>query len=49
MGRFHIRSDGTIWREGSSWGTVKPHGASAQETMRVMTALYYFSDYFGSD
>ena len=44
-----IRSDGTIWRDGSSWGTVKPYVASTEETMRIMTALYYFSDYFGQD
>ncbi len=42
-----IRADGTIWRDGSSWGAAKPYDAGAEETMRIMVALYYFSDYFG--
>jgi cytoskeletal protein CcmA (bactofilin family) len=41
-----IRSDGTIWREGASWGAVKPYKANSAETMKIMAALYYFSDYF---
>jgi cytoskeletal protein CcmA (bactofilin family) len=44
-----IRSDGTIWREGASWGTVKPYGASTRETMKILAALYYFSDYFAKN
>ena len=44
-----IRSDGSIWLEGSSWGTLKPYGSTQQETMRVLAALYYFSDYFGEE
>ena len=41
-----IRSDGAIWKNGSSWGKVEPYRGSADETMRIMAALYYFSDYF---
>ena len=41
-----IRSDGTLWWQGSSWGAVKPFSSTQQETMRVLAALYYFSDYF---
>jgi hypothetical protein len=44
-----IRPDGTIWHEGASWGTVKPYKGSKEETMKIMVALYYFSDYFGKD
>jgi hypothetical protein len=42
-----IRPDGTIWREGAAWGTAVPYEASSAETMRIMAAIYYFSDYFG--
>ncbi|MHC4406635.1 MAG: hypothetical protein ACYTG0_43990, partial [Planctomycetota bacterium] len=41
-----IRSDGTVWRQGSRWGTVTPHDGTQQAIMRVLAALYYFSDYF---
>ncbi len=41
-----IRSDGSIWKNGSSWGKVEPYQGGGGETMRVMAALYYFSDYF---
>lgn len=41
-----IRKDGTIWWEGSSWGSVKPYGGNDAETMRIFAALWYFSDFF---
>ena len=41
-----IRKDGTIWREGSSWGSVKPYAGTEAETMRLVAALYYWSDFF---
>jgi hypothetical protein len=41
-----IRKDGTIWWEGSSWGSVKPYGGTEPEAMRIVAALYYWSDYF---
>ena len=41
-----IRPDGTVWRQGSHWGAVKPYHGTQPETMRVLAALYYFSDYF---
>lgn len=41
-----IRSDGTVWWQGSRWGSVKPYEGTQQETIRVLAALYYFSDYF---
>lgn len=41
-----VRADGTIWWEGSRWGSLKPYKATRAETMRLVVALYYFSDYF---
>ena len=41
-----IRKDGTIWWDGSSWGSVMPYGGSETETMRIVAALYYWSDFF---
>ena len=41
-----IRADGTVCRQGSQWGAVKPYHGTRQETMRVLAAVYYFSDYF---
>jgi len=40
-----IRADGRVWREGSAWGSVKPYQGTEEETMRVVAALYYFSDF----
>ena len=42
----NVRADGTIWWEGSRWGSLKPYKATRTETMRLVVALYYFSDYF---
>jgi len=41
-----VRKDGTIWWEGSSWGSVKPYAGTEDETMRLVAALYYWSDFF---
>ena len=41
-----VRADGTVCWQGSHWGAVKPYQGTRQETMRVLGALYYFSDYF---